>query len=79
MFSKWRIKGLEDYVFGEDKNLYRLSFKSGRNHYGVRKIKKQYPNRYKINKSWWSEKQLRNKIYDDPEPIELFKDKDMPF
>lgn len=79
MFSKWRIQGIEEYVFGEDCKLYRLPFKAGRNHFGVREIKKQYPNRYRINGSWWSERQLRDKIYVDENPVELFKSNETPF
>jgi len=79
MVSKWRIEGIEGYVFGEDCKLYRLPFRSGRNNFGVREIKKQYPNRYRINGEWWSEKQLKDKLYIDESPIELFKTKNLPF
>ena len=79
MFSKWRIKGIDGYLFGEDKNLYRIPFKSGRNSFGIRLIKKQYPSRYRINNEWWSERQLKDKIYLDPEPVRLFESNDIPF
>jgi len=78
MFSKWIIKGLEGFVFGEDKKLYRLPYSKGERSYSLREIKKQYGNRYKIHGVWWSERQLAAKIEPDLKPIELIK-KDMPF
>ena len=79
IFSKWIIKGFDDYVFGSDKELYRLPFKSGRNYFGLRKLKKQNPNRWKINGKWWSEKQLISKIELNPNPEILIKSDEMPF
>lgn len=80
MFSKWRIKNIDGYVFGENKKLYKLPFKSNNKYYSLREIKKQPPNRYRINNEWWSEKQLRNKIYIDNNPIELYNDDNyLPF
>jgi|GEM_PF-2906505 len=80
MKSKWKIRGIEGYVFGEDKKLYRLPFRSGRNHYDIREIKKQHGNRYRINNEWWSERQLKNKVYKDPEPIVLVEEEaEFPF
>lgn len=76
--SKWIIKGIEGFVFGEDKNLYRLPYVKGKRSYELRQIKKQYGNRYKLNGEWWSERQLYSKIELDPNPIELIKS-DMPF
>jgi hypothetical protein len=77
--SKWLIRGLEGYCFGSDKELYRLPFKSGRNHFGLRKLKKQYPYRWRINNQWWSQNQLADKIYLNPNPEILVGDKDSPF
>jgi hypothetical protein len=79
IFSKWLIQGIEGYCFGSDKELYKLPFKSGRNHFGLRKIKKQYPNRWKLNGNWWSEKQLQGKIYLNPNPEKIIDCNDMPF
>jgi hypothetical protein len=79
MFSKWKIDGIEGCVFGEDKNLYRLPFESNGKHYDLRKVKKQHPNRYWINSQWYSERQLKPKLYLDPSPIELFKINEFPF
>ena len=79
MFTKYKIEGLDGYVFGEDKNLYRLPFERNGRGYGVREIRKQYPNRYRINGVWWSHRQLRSKIYKDPNPSQLFLTDDMPF
>lgn len=79
IFSKWIMKGFDDYVFGSDKELYRLPFKSGRNHFGLRKLKKQNPNRWKINGKWWSEKQLISKIELNPNPEILIKSDEKPF
>ena len=79
MFSKWRIRGIEGFVFGDDKKLYNLSCVKGKRAYGLRQIKKQYGNRYKINGEWWSEKQLAPKIYVDLAPITLTIDEGLPF
>jgi hypothetical protein len=79
VFSKWLIQGIEGFCFGSDKELYRLSFKSGRNYFGVRKLKRQKPNRWKINSVWWSERKLKEKIYLNPNPEIIVKLEDMPF
>lgn len=79
IFSKWLIHGIEGFCFGSDKNLYRLPFKSGRNHFGLRCLKKQPKDRWKINGVWWSERQLQSKIYLNPNPELLIENKDYPF
>lgn len=79
VFSKWLIKGIDGYCFGSDKELYRLPFKSGLNHYGLRRLKKQHPNRWKINGAWWSERQLKTNVYKNPNPKVLISDEDCPF
>lgn len=79
MFSKWKIKGIENYVFGEDKKLYKLPYVENKRAYGLREIKKQYPNRYKINGNWLSERQIKSRLYLAPNPIELITEKDLPF
>jgi len=79
IFSKWIIKGFEGYVFGSDKELYRLPFKSERNYFGLRKLKKQNPNRWKINGKWWSQKQLLDKIELNTNPKIIIKSDSMPF
>ena len=62
VYSKWVIKGLDGFVFGSDKEVYRLPFNSGRNYYGLRKIARQKGKRWKLDSVWWSERQLENKI-----------------
>jgi hypothetical protein len=79
IFSKWIIKGFEGYVFGSDKELYRLPFKSGRNYFGLRKLKMQDPYRWKIEGKWWSQRQLFDKIEINKNPEILVKVEDMPF
>ena len=79
MFSKWKIKDLDDYVFGEDKKLYRLPYTLNGRSYGLREIKKQYPSRYKIGDTWLSERQMKHRLYLDDNPIELIKVKETPF
>lgn len=78
MKSKWKIKGYQGFCFGEDRKLYRLPYENKKRYYGIRELKKQYPARYKINGKWVSERQLKDKIYLDPEPVELFKTKNLP-
>ncbi len=79
MKSKWKIKGIDGYVFGEDGKLYKLPYVYNGKNYGIREIKKQYPNRYRINNTWYSEKQLRDKLILDENPILLFNDENLPF
>ncbi len=81
IYSKWIIQGIEGYVFGSDKKLYRLPFHKNKKHYALREIKMQYPNRYRINGEWWSVNQLRSKIKLNPDPINLFtlKNSECPF
>jgi hypothetical protein len=77
--SKWLIRVLPGYCFGSDKELYRFPFKSGRNNFGLRKLKKQQKNRWMIGSKWWSERQLKQHIYLNPNPEVLIKSDDMPF
>mgnify|MGYP003678769104 FL=1 len=79
MFSKWKIRGLEGFVFDKEGSLYKLPFKRELRSYKLRLLKKQDKNRYKINGEWWSVRQIKPKIYLDPQPTELFKTKDLPF
>ena len=79
IISKWLIKGFPDYCFGNDKELYRFPHKSGRNYYGLLKVKKQPHNRWLIKGRFWSERQLQDKIYLNPEPKVLISKKDYPF
>lgn len=79
MKSKWRIKGIDNYVYGEDKKLYKLPYEKDKRGYGLRQIKKQYPNRYRINNQWYSERQLEDKLYLDPNPIVLVETKETPW
>tara|TARA_R110002051_G_C8655113_1_gene488186 strand:- start:587 stop:829 length:243 start_codon:yes stop_codon:yes gene_type:complete len=80
MISKWKIKDLEGFVFGEDKKLYKLPYSNKGREYGLTVIKKQLGSRYKINGEWLSEKQMKHRLYLDTEPIELIiEDKSLPF
>lgn len=79
IISKWLIRGFSEYCFGDDGELYRFPFKSGRNYYGLNKIKKQVHNRWLIHGKFWSEKQLKSKIYLNPNPEILIACNDMPF
>ena len=73
VYSKWLIKGIEGFCFGSDHNLYRLPYESFNRWKALRLIKKQVHNRYKINGKWWSENQLRDKIYLNPDPEIIVK------
>jgi hypothetical protein len=77
--DKWLIRGLDNYFFGNDKNLYKKPCKSGRNYYGLKKLKKQTHNRYYINGKLVSEKQLRSKIIINLQPQVWITKNDMPF
>jgi hypothetical protein len=79
IISKWLIKGFPDYCFGSDKELYRFPHKSGRNNYGLLKVKKQPHNRWVINGKFWSEKQLVQKLYLNPNPEILISKEEKPF
>ena len=80
MVSKWIIDFTSGYVFGEDKKLYKLPYLTGRQARNYREIKKQYPNRYLINKVWWSEKQLKKHLILDQVPYLIIPEiKDCPF
>ena len=79
IFSKWIIENVPEFVFGSDKNLYKLPFHSGQKHYGLRLIKKQSRNRWKINGVWISERQLKARVRLNPNPEILISDKDLPF
>ena len=77
--SKWLIHGFDEYFIGDDKKLYRFPFKSGKNHYGVREIKLQYPNRFKLKGIWYSKDYLRKRVYKNPQPEIMINCKDLPF
>ncbi len=79
IFSKWLIEGFPELVYGSDKNLYKLPFESHHKWKSLRKLKKQYPDRYKISGKWWSEKQLQSRIYLNPNPEIIIKGEEMPF
>lgn len=87
MLSKWIITldGMESYRFGEDGNLYRLGYvTTDGKHRGIKLIKKD-----KEKKRWfisrfgkvekWSENQLRVHLAIDKNPVQLTKEKDLPF
>ena len=87
MVSKWLIdlKGFENYVFGEDKELYRLPFSDSKGRtYSLKKVAK-----CPIKKRWIfcvngkvekrSEGQLRPHLILDLKPILLIKEEILPF
>lgn len=74
------IKGLEEFRFGEDKNLWKLPYTRNNRSYGFRKMKLQDSNRWILNGVPWSKRQLEGKIIRDPNPIEICpEDLDLPF
>ena len=79
IISKWLIKGFHEYFFGNDGELYRFPHKSGRNNYGLLKIKKQPHNRWLIKGKFWSERQLQDKIYLNENPDIMIRNEDLPF
>ena len=83
MISKWVInkKGLENYVIGEDKNIYKKpSVSIDNRNYQFKLVKEQYPNRFRLNGVYWSKKQLKHLTIRDPSPIEIYPDDlDCPF
>lgn len=82
MFTKWiiDIKGMQDYRFAENGDLYRMPFTdANKKSRSVRKIKMQSKNRWVINGVWWSKTQLRPHLELDKKPIEITKINDLPF
>ena len=80
MVTKWKIKGIEGFRFGEDKNLYKLPYNSNKRYYGFRLIKIQSGDRWKIDGKWWSKRQLKNLLIKDDEPLTIYEDVlDTPF
>lgn len=79
MKSKWKIKGINNYLFGEDKKLYRLPYTKENKSYSLREIKLQDKKRYRINNQWWSQRQLEPKLYLDENPQVLFYTESMTF
>ena len=63
MKSKWRIDKYPEYVFGEDKKLYRLPYTKDNRYFDFREIKKQKGNRYYLynRKEWLSEKSIKKR------------------
>ena len=66
------IKGLEEFVFGEDKNLWKRPYTRNKRSYGWRKMKMQHPNRWILNSNPWSKSQLEGKLLRDPNPVEIY-------
>jgi len=90
MKSKWIINlaDFEGYRIGEDNQLYRLPYRTGRQSRGLRKIKvidrgsKGYWIWKEGRNVWYSLNVLRPKLQLDPNPILLFFEKkptDLPF
>lgn len=82
MLSKWIIKGLDSYLIGEDKNIYKKPFTSekGKRNYPFKLVKMQYPSRWRLNGEYWSKAQLKQHIKKDPNPVEIYiNDPDIPF
>lgn len=82
MVTRWiiDIRGLEDYRFNKEGELYKMPFSGNKRNYGVRLIKMQYPNRWRMyntysqKKEWYSKAQLSNKLIEDETPIILYQD-----
>ena len=82
MITKWiiGIKGLEDYRFNKEGELYKMPFNRNKRNYGVRLIKMQDPNRWRMyntyshKEEWYSKTQLSNKLIEDENPIILPQD-----
>jgi hypothetical protein len=80
MVSKWRFIGLENYVVGEDNKIYKLPFTSNKRYYNFREIKEQYPQRFRLNGSWYTKQLLRKKLQKDLNPIIIHENiSDCPF
>ncbi len=79
MFTKWRIKNLEQYVVAENGEIFRRPTTINQRSYAWRLIKQQHPERWRLNKEWWSKKQLRPLLYLDPEPEKIFLTKETPW
>jgi hypothetical protein len=83
MFSKWIIKDFPDYVFGEDKKLYRLPQFKNKKYFELREIKKQDKNRYRMQSNgvykWVSINKLKQLVYIDKNPIKLYEIEQNPF
>ena len=74
------VKGLEEFVFGEDRNLWKRPYTKNRRNYGWRRMKLQHGNRWILNGVPWSKRQLTGKLIKDPNPIEIYPDDiDCPF
>lgn len=74
------IKGLEGFVFGDDKHLWKRPYTKDKRSYGWRKMKLQVSNRWILNGIPWSMRQLKGKLIRDPDPIEIYSDDiDVPF
>ena len=73
VFSKWIIVGLDQFVIGSDKEVYRLPFTTYPNNYGLRKLKLQKGDRWKFDGVWYSKRQLKKanriKINDFPQVL----------
>ena len=82
MKSKWIINNekLKGYIIGEDRGIYRLPFEENGKHFALRKMKKQYGERYRLAGEWWSQNQLKPFLELDKNPIVLFEnEKEVPF
>ena len=71
MFTKWLIEGLENYVVTDSGDIYRKPIIKNNKSYSWRLIKKQYPNRWRLNNEWYSKTQLRPKLYLNPNPEQI--------
>jgi hypothetical protein len=65
---------LEEFVFGEDKLLWKRPYKRGKRNYGWRQIKLQSSNRWILNGVPWSKTQLTGRLIKDPCPVEIYPD-----
>jgi hypothetical protein len=75
MIVKAIYKINNEYVIGDDKNVYRLPFQTIRRSLGLRKLK-QHRGGYFINGIWQEKKDIE---YISIEPYELINDEGLPF
>jgi hypothetical protein len=72
MYSKWKIKGVDNYRFGEDGELYRMPYETKDRNYGAKKVSKQVNDRYYINGKLTPLSYLIK--YKDDDPINIPED-----
>lgn len=77
MFERFEfsLDELKPYVVGSDNEIYRRPYESKGRSYGYRRIKMQYPSRWKLNETWWSKHKLWNLLEDIENGKQIYKEK----